>query len=504
MTGRGKRTRRHAPLILLAVLFLAGLYLRLDPYLLAPDLPYGLGDAAYHYQIGERIYKGKSLDYIWSGVGYNLRHDRFYYPPLSYYLPAYIGRVAGDFQHTVYIFNALFSSLAIVAAYLFARELFGDYPALGSAAFIAFSHRDISSLVWGQWHTAVSLTFIPLTLYFGLKSLKDPRNLSLCLLSSGLCVLTYPQTAAYPLLCILTFAVIKFRRRLPWKARDILIACGLFLIVVSPMFTSFPKLLANPSNEGGYVGDLPKMLLSWYPKDFEKPVYPPEWYSLLSMYGPLGVLTLFAGTTSLALSRQNGQDQLTLFAVMVASFYILVHATEFVSMMRSFKYLTLEAYAFSLAPAALLSSKKFHAAGAALLILFSAQQFYLLEGIGGRLFPVGVRVTEDQLAALKWLGKNTEEKSMVVYNGFNPAMFEWGSALSDRLILKPVNGRYFTREEEVGLGGDVYAIIDRRLPAFDDVESQRRLRMLDALGKQLSNTSENVFENGEITILKIH
>ncbi|MFH1055104.1 MAG: glycosyltransferase family 39 protein [Candidatus Altiarchaeota archaeon] len=508
---RKVQKRNVTPYITLTLIFLLGFYVRLEPYLYEPNIPYGLGDAAFHYQVGKTLYEGKSLDYLWNGLGSNLRHDRFYYPPLSYYLMAFSARLTGDFQHIVYVVNALFSSLAILTTYLLIRELLGEYPALASSLFIALSIRDISSLHWGQWHTAYSLAFVPLILYFGIKSMEKNTYLYLFAFSTGLCILTYPPTAVFPLASFILFAFFQTKGKLPWSLRQLLLSLTILLITVSPMYSSWGQLVNHTVSEGGV--DWNQLgLTSWYPPEMKGiPVYPKEWYAPIFVYTLPGLVLILIGVVILLLKckAKAAHIPLRLSAVMVAVFYILLHSTLHFSHMRALKVVTLEPYVLLIAFSVPLSTKLVKGRGikAAYLLLLAIlvlTQLPPLCNVGENLFPVGVRLTPMQMEALNWLKTNTGGRSLVAYFGYNDFMLSWGTVLSDRMLLRPLNGTYYIEKEPVKLTGEVYALLDSNMPFIQPQRRAERLREVRAVNDKLSENSVPVFTNDEIIIRRIN
>jgi len=489
------------------LLFLLAFYIRVEPYLYAPDIPYGLRDAAFHYQVGKLLFEGKSPSFVWNGLGINLRHENFYYPPLSYYVPAYAARLTGDFQHTVYVVAALFCSLAVVSTFLLVRELFGDYPALAGATFIALSIRDVSSQIWGQWHSSYSLVFAPLIIYFGMKSLKDGRFLYLCSLSAGLCLLTYPQTILIPLLSLVFFIVLSTDGRLPWKGTDILGSIVLFALLALPMIPGTNSLVGHAEGEGSGAPGFVSSLIRWYPADFEKvQAYPKEWYDPIGNYSVFGILLIASGAIILFKDRSpQGRRAFLLIVAMILAFYLAVHLTQLLSLMRALKLIVLEPYIFAVAFAApfskkIVKDKRVKVAAVILLAFFILWQARLLYGVGERLFPIGIRLTPNEMAALDYLREKTGDRSLVAFFGNNDVMLDWGTVLSERLLLAPKNGGFYIENEPVKLSGEVYFLFDANMPFMDNNRRQEEVQKLIDLNTMLQNTSVISYANDEVVI----
>ena len=496
--------------IILLVLILLAFHVRLMHFLYAPDLPYGMGDAAFHYQIGLRLFRGEPLDYVWNGLLYNEFQGRFFFPPLAYYIPAYAAKLTGEFQHTVYPVNALISSLAVLTTFLLVRELLGEHPALAASLFMALNIRDIESLMWGQWPAVYSLSLTPLIIYAGLKSVRQPHYLYISAFSTGLCVLTYPQTAVYAFACVAAVALMH-RRNLQWRWSHVAASLAILLLVSSPVLLDWSRLSGKAAGEGGRVKDVLWSLLSWYPKDYENPIYPPEWYNPLQRYTLFGLPLIAAGFILLFLNRDSkaGKTPFLLFLAMAVLFYLAVHLTQIlVSLPRALKYILLEPYVLSIAFAApfspkLVDDRRLRIAALALLLLFTLNFLPMMFPSDRQLALPGMRVTPKQLEALEWLRSNTGERSIVIYQGYRPMMLGWGTVLSGRRLVKPEGDGYYFQGVPVWLEGEAYALIDFNKPSQQPPPPEQTPDRLAAVDKSLENISAVAFRNEEIIIRRL-
>ncbi|MFH0861538.1 MAG: glycosyltransferase family 39 protein [Candidatus Altiarchaeota archaeon] len=501
---------RRTPYAALAAIFVLALYLRTEAYLYAPDLPFGMGDAAFHYQIQERIYNGKDTDHIPNGLLYSEFQGRFFFPPFSYYLPAYVAKAVGDFQHSVYLVNGLFNCLAVLSTFLLAMELFGAYPALASALFVALSIRDVSSLLWGQWPLTYSLPFISLALYAGLKSLRSPKYIYLLSASLGLCALTYPQIAIFSLSSFGGFLLLIRPKRMPYAPRHVLISVAIFLLLVLPLLMRWSDLEGKVASEGPSKLGLLSTAFSWYPVDYLG-IYPPKWYSSTYNYGIFGIALALLGVGLLYLRREDktAKAALALFASMAGSLYLATHVTQsFISLPRALKFIPAETYALAIVVAAPFSKRltkdtRIRTLAFILLLLFAADNLPTMAGAGERIFPVGVRITPGQMEAAAWLKENTGDEAAAVYYGFDEPYIDWGTVLSGRRILEPEGDRFFFQKTEVPLKGEVYAILDGNIPQAEGSIRAGYVRQLEAADRLLSDRSVIVFSNGEVTIRRL-
>jgi 4-amino-4-deoxy-L-arabinose transferase-like glycosyltransferase len=514
--GGGKSMWGGLPIILLAIIFLMGLCLRLEPFLFAPDLPYGLRDAALHYQIAKLVYDGRSLHNVYNILLYPVFKDEVYYPPLTHYVPAYLGRLVGDFQHTLYITNALFESLSIITIYLLAREIFGDYPALASSLFIALSTRDVEALYWGTWMITYATPFIPLTLYFAVKSLKDARNLVLCGLSAGICFLAYPQIAVYSYASGIAYILLRRGKNIRPMIRHFLYSAVVFILVSSPVLLSFDKLLRIASIDNKLTDStFTDIILSWYPLDPGNNNYPPGWYDPIETYNYFGLLLPLTGFTVLYARRKDKRvhNAITLVLLLLCSFYLFSHIHQIITWAsnRPLKYMAAEAYILALLAAAPFHSKinpqKYNRVFAAALLLgFVIIQSQLLFGYGIRVFPVGERITPGELKAIEWIRTSTGEKSSILYRGYAPMVnWGWASVLSERRFLTPNNGKYMFSGQETTLDQETYVYIDANMPYWLQNETviKEEFGKLQDINNQLKDISILTYSTEEVIIRRL-
>lgn len=515
LMGSGKNRWGGVVYLLLAMVFLMGFYLRLEPFLFAPDLPYGFGDAALHYQIGKLIYDGHSLQNVHNILLYSVFKNEVYYPPLTHYLPAYLGRLVGNFQHTLYVTNAFFLSLSILTIYLLVREFFGDYPALVSSLFIALSTRDIEALYWGTWMITYALPFLPLTLYFAVKSSRGEMNIILCGLSAGVSFLAYPQIAVYSFAVGMAYMLYMSREKNKALIKPFIYSVVFFILVSSPVLMSFDKLflIANIDNK---LTDstLTDILLSWYPLDPGYSNYPPEWYDPLKVYNYFGLLLSLMGLIILVVKRKNklAQNVLAMVLFLFISLYLFSHVHQIIMWVsnRPLKYMAVEAYILAVLVAVPFYSKlnlpkHILAFAAVLFVGYVIIQSQLLFGSGIRMFPVGERITPGQLEALEWIRSNTGETSSIIYQGYaSMAHWGWGSVISERRFLKPNNGKYFFSGEEVSLDAETYVFIDANMRSTEnETVIMQDYRKLQNINNQLKNVSSVAYNNEEIIIRRL-
>ena len=139
----------------------------------ANPYPFGEGDAAWHFSIGDYISThdttiSKLPIYIslWY-YNYNpvLGPHALEYPPPNHVNYALMSAFGGERSVPIHIYRAISSFLGAFAVFLLVRRLYGLAPALVAGFALIFSLREMMLYMFGQQPSLLSFTFVPVILY---------------------------------------------------------------------------------------------------------------------------------------------------------------------------------------------------------------------------------------------------------------------------------------------------------------------------------------------------
>lgn len=329
--------------LVLALIFTVAFYIRVSAFLEDTNSVFGQRDAAYHYQMGKLVYDGEIYGYVRNQIIYGLFQGVSHVFFLNHYLSGFLSWFTGDFQHTVFITNAFFSSLSVLTVYILTTHLLGRNSGFAAASITAVSLRDVMSLNWGQWPAAYVLPIIPLTLYLFIKSIADKKYLPHYFLTQGLCFLAHPQMAFIPLSICTTYYLLWERKKI--RLHDIQLPILVFIIITLPIAFKIPQLIniVDSEEKAHSISET----LSWYPLDKNNLNYPPSWYDPIMNYGEIPVVASLMGAYLLLKNRKNKQYKTSarLFFLSLILYFLLLHATPFIaSVTKALRFILFETY----------------------------------------------------------------------------------------------------------------------------------------------------------------
>lgn len=156
--------------IAIAILFITLFWISTLP-IYKDKMPYGEGDAAFHFSDGEIGYSYDHLSWNypdwWSWYssinkyGYNYPQ----HPPTKATSYAIVSIVGGDRIIAAYIFIPLISFLSVFSVFFVLKKLFNSEVAFLASFMLIFSKRDILVSLWGQNPSLFSISFVSITLY---------------------------------------------------------------------------------------------------------------------------------------------------------------------------------------------------------------------------------------------------------------------------------------------------------------------------------------------------
>ncbi|MAG15624.1 hypothetical protein CMO88_01030 [Candidatus Woesearchaeota archaeon] len=321
--------------------------------------PFGEGDAAWHFSIGDYI--ASSDEPIWRlpfyiGLwyySYNSILGPFApeYPPPNHYNYALMQVAGGERFVPVIMYRAIASFLGIFAVYFLVSKLFGTYAAIIASSSLVFSIREQMIYLWGQQPTLISVVIAPVTFYAFYRYLDSyyknnskPVYLYVTAFLLGSQYLLHIQGFALSVLVLSPFTVLMFvkHRKLPFikESKKHLAAITAIVLII---FLPFITIYLGAPDIGGSTPDYSRVFKWGIDPGIIAASYP-------SMY-TLGkysffVLPLLLLGALFALLRRRNKDLLML--AWIAGLYLVLHVDLYlgVSQERSARLLISEAALF--------------------------------------------------------------------------------------------------------------------------------------------------------------
>lgn len=336
-------------IVYLVLLFIIGTLLWTLP-IQKDNLPFGEGDAAWHFANGDWATKQNhvfwKLPFYISTWYYNYNKiigpGALEYPP-GYHLGYSIFQVFGGHRFIApYILIAIGSFIGAFSVYLLLRKLY-DFPtAMVASTAMVFSFREILVYLWGQRPTILSFAFVPLILYAYYKYVeqvysgnKSPVYLYLTGVLLTLQFLVHPQGLLLSLTAIIfyTLAQLIKTKKLPFT-KSMLGHYGIILILIS--FITIPFINIYLGAESGVQSKIEfkdmGRLFDWmeikdregYPNSMGGP--PVVFYEMDKVFFPFYFIAVVGGVLFLFIRRQ---DRDVLILCWLAALYLMIHLDVF-------------------------------------------------------------------------------------------------------------------------------------------------------------------------------
>ncbi|MBI2142407.1 glycosyltransferase family 39 protein [Candidatus Woesearchaeota archaeon] len=512
--------------ILPVILFFAAFYVWTLPIQSSP-LPFGEGDAAWHFGIGDFISSGdKTIDRLPSYIGFwyylfnpVIGPNALEYPPSNHINYALMQAFAGGRFVPVYIYKAIASFLGVFAVYFLVRKLYGSMAAFVAGFGMVFSQREIMTYLWGQQPTLISIVIVPAVLYafyMYLTSLFDgrPKNVymymtALLIASQYLLHIQGVLVSAVVMAVFSAFMLVK-HKRLPLKRLSfvhVAICAAVLLVFVLP----FISIYLGPESDIAERGVFGR-LFSWtIDSGLQEGAYPDAYFSFSSNYSWLLLPFIVAGVAFIMLRRQN-QDLLMISWLI--GVYIILHLDVLVgaSIVRVARMLVAEPQImFSLAAVGAVSLPglirvpgisraylKLGLSAVAVIVVVStigAGSFALLsssyQGIS--------RISQEQLDAAVWISANTPDDAVIVNVGtISYPKMRFMHVLSQRVTSNKPSGFSF---QGAGIYPGVNLTPTHYVFDYSDIVklgANEQAAQLYALEQQLNATK--VYDRGNIKV----
>lgn len=357
-----------------ALLFLVSFYLWTLPFQKNP-LPFGEGDSAWHFAIGDHISSSDKaafkLSYV-TGVwyyGFNKILGPFApeYPPSNHVDYALMQVLGGGRFIPVFIFRAMASFLGVFALFFLVHRLFGLLPAFIAALGISFSLREQLAYLFGQQPTLIAIVATPVTLYAWYKYLTSAYGgsedsahhsgkgsvvylyLTFALLASQYLLHFQGFVASVVIMAVFAAAMFINFRKLPvskLNIKHLAVAALLFLVVAAPFAAIYLGAGDNAKPSFKF-----SRLFEWgISPNYFQGSYPPAFSLFSAEYPKILWPFLFAGIALLLLRLfmvKNNVRELFLLSWLVGV-YMLLHLDVFTStgLNRLARMLPLENYIF--------------------------------------------------------------------------------------------------------------------------------------------------------------
>ncbi len=506
------------------VLFLVSFYVWSLPIQASP-LPFGEGDAAWHFGVGDYISShDRTIDRLPSYIGYwyylfnpVIGPNALEYPPSNHVNYAFMQAFGGGRFVPVYIFKAITSFLGVFAVYFLISRLYGSLSGFVAGLGLAFSSREIMTYLWGQQPTLISIVIVPVVLYsfyMYLTSLFDglPKNVYLYMTSLLLAsqYLLHLQGVLVSLVVMAVFFVLMLisHRRFPFKSLNPihLGICAFFLLlVVIPFFSTY---FGPESDLGGKVSF--GRLFSWtIDSGLQQGAYPDAYFSFSSNYSFFLLPFILAGIVFIALRRKS-QDLLLLSWIF--GVYILLHLDVFMgaSIVRVARMLVAEPQLFfTLAaigavglpgiiriPGIDRNMLKIGLSALLVLVIVSTIGFASHSFLKSA-YDSNIRLSPAELEASEWIAKNTPE-SAIIYNV--------GTITYPKMRFMQVVSQRYTNNKDSGFSfSNITLVPTHYIFDYSDVvrfsNFQDNVAQMNALEKQLNGTK--VYDRNNIKIYEV-
>jgi len=289
--------------------------------------PFGEGDAAWHFSIGDYIASSDNPIYripFYIGqwyYGYNevLGPNAPEYPPPNHYNYALMQVSGGERFVPIIMYRAIASFLGIFAVYFLISKLYGSAAAIIASSGLIFSLREQLLYLWGQQPTLISVVIAPVTFYafyrylvsyYNQNSKREYLYMTVFLLGSQ--YLLHIQGFALSVLVLAAFTVLMFLkyRKLPFineRKKHLVYASLIFMIITLPFIAIY---LGTPQI-GSEQPDFSRVFSWGVDPNLVAGSYPPAYTSFSGQYSLFLVPLLILGI-GLSLLRRKSKDLLML------------------------------------------------------------------------------------------------------------------------------------------------------------------------------------------------
>ncbi len=424
------------------VLFLVAFYVWTLPIQASP-LPFGEGDAAWHFGIGDYIYsQDRTIDRLPSYIGYwyylfnpVLGPLALEYPP-SNHINYALMQVFGDGQFVpVYIYKAITSFLGVFAVYFLMKRLYGSIVGFVAGFGMIFSIREMLTYSFGQHPTLISIVIVPVllySLYMYLTSLYEEKPRNVYLVVAALLAVSQYLLHVQGLIvsAVVSFffvlAMVIMHRRFPIGKINWLVVSAAIIVFLA-FAIPFIQIYLGPASDFGERTGIGR-LFSWtLDPNMVEGSYPPFYLSFPVNYSYFLLPFILAGIFFVVLRRK---DQDILMISWIFGIYVVLHLDVFAgaSGARVARTLIAEPQLFF----SLAAIGAFYVPGLFSIPLISKQ--YLKLGfsflmIGLVVLAIGtvsysfisnaykdsMRISQDEVNAALWIRHNLPEEA-VIYN----------------------------------------------------------------------------------------
>ena len=329
----------------LVLLFIVGTLLWTLP-IQSDQLPFGEGDAAWHFANGDWATK---TDHVYwrfpfyiSTWYYNyntiLGPGALEYPP-PYHVGYSIFQIIGGQRFIpVYILIAISSFLAAFAVFVLLRKLYGFPTAVLASAAIVFSFREIMVYLWGQRPTILSFAFVPLILYSLFRYYdgyyKNQPKVVYLYLTGMLLIsqfLVHPQGAMLSFASIIIYLILQSFRKKQFPVNKSNLIHFFVLLAISAMiilpFINIYRGAQSGVENNIQIKDMHR-LFDWmevkdregYPNNLGGP--PIIFYEMNKVYFPFYYIFVWIGILYLLIRRD---DKDILILSWLVALYLLIH-----------------------------------------------------------------------------------------------------------------------------------------------------------------------------------
>ncbi len=332
--------------VAVALLFMVSLFVWTLPFR-ENQLPFGEGDSAWHFAIGDNIASKDHADFrlpYYVGVWY-YGWNRILGPFAPEYLPSNHVNYAlmqafgsGRFI-PVFIYRAIASFLGVFAVFFLVSRLFGVLPGFIAGLGLAFSFREQMIFLWGQQPALIALVIVPVVMYAWYSFLSSFYSgscrpvylyMAFALLLSQYFLHIQGFLASLLILGFFTAAMAVKHRRLPVSKgnfRHFVAASAAFLVVALPFLVLY---IGAPS--GSPPVSSFERLTEWnVPHSLVSGSFPPSFVSFSAEYPLFVRFFLFAGIILLFLRvmlvRPNARE--LLFLSWIIGVYFIFHLDVF-------------------------------------------------------------------------------------------------------------------------------------------------------------------------------
>ncbi len=519
----------HKDIILPVILFLVAFYVWTLPIQSSP-LPFGEGDAAWHFGIGDYISSGdRTIDRLPSYIGFwyylfnpVVGPNALEYPPSNHINYAFMQAFAGERFVPVYIYKAITSFLGVFAVYFLVRKLYGSIAAFVAGFGMVFSSREIMTYLWGQQPTLISIVIIPAVLYafyMYTASLFDGKPKSVYLYMTALLLasqyLLHIQgvIVSVVIMAVFSAAMLVKHRKLPARHINFIHAavCVLILLAVA---LPFINIYLGPESDIAGRGSFGR-LFSWViDSKLQQGAYPDAYFSFSHNYSLLLLPFVLAGVAFIILRRK---DQDLLMISWLAGIYVVLHLDVVIgaSIVRVARMLVAEPQVFfSLAAVGAVSlpglirvpgvSRQYLKLGLSAVVVIVVLSTI---GIGSYSFLRGsyqgmARVSQEELDAANWIALNTNDDAVIFNMGtISYPKMRFMHVLSQRFTSnKPSGFSFFGSGKYPGVNlTPTHYVFD-----YSDIVklgANEQASQLYALEQQLNATK--VYDRGNVRVYEV-